>query len=428
MISVCEQSLLNYLYLIPSTSDSNKNNYKNKTKSTVEEKILSYSDSYNHLYKNVLQFITLNKSDYLYLNLEHPYEYFKYIKIIEILNLLKLGKISIAINFLKLFIEDCSSSINSETVEILINLLYEVMEFDIEFSLVNIYRLYKRFSDLNAFDYIINLIKYKLEYFKGNVNNNNSHHSNFEIYNLNQNKTIKNIEYYRISVEFYKLLCKINDNINCLSNEAEILKLKETCLNFKFNRFIYLLEIELATVYIKQGRQIEASTILNNIISSDYNSYVSFKAELTMCKFYAKTNNIIELKNNLQKLYGHVFKYGSIIDKIDYFSLKCQINVLDGDSYQFNLNISQFLKHSMLAGNTSQVNNAFILINHYLQSNINLKNIKSILDNFININNKFNKLTENHVLDVIQELELYNIKLLKNKNLQREIEKLINIK
>ena len=406
LISVSEYFLLNYLYLLPDNETSNNKN-------SIEEKILSYSNSYNHLYKNVLQFLTLNKSDYLYPNLEHPCEYFKYVKIIEILNLLKQGNVSVAINFLNLFIDDYINSDNTETVELIINLLYEVLEYDIEFSLNNILKIINRFPDLKVFSYIIILVKYKIEYLKGN---------NFIEYD-DEIPSIKNIKYYFISVEFYKLMCSINKNTNDPNNIDKIINLRDLCNNNKLNRFKYLLEIELSNLYIIQGNLIEAGFILRNLISKKINNYITFRAELILCKIYAKSSDINNLDKALNKLSEDADKFGNILDKIDYYSLKAQIDILN-KSHNFTESLFNYIKYSTLASNMSNVHNSNILINNYLLS-ANLNDINQEIKEYKVFNDKFMQIHKIYTLNFQKEIELYNIQYLNSKKFVDKLKSLI---
>lgn len=384
---------LNFIYFPKQPVKSSEDNLS----VSVEEKILSYSDYYNYSYKNVLQFLSLNKSDYIYPSLEKPLEYFKYVQLTTIFNLLRNGKISLALSFIKIFADVYKDSNNKETIEILLNLLYETLEFDLGFCIDLIYHIYNRFSESKDFAHVIDLIKIKFLALSGR---------SFAIEPNKLNK-LKNQVYYQVTFDYYKLYAQVISNVYHLSNEQDLLQFRQVCKKFSINRFKHFASFLLASVYMSQKRMTEAYSIVNKVIDKADDMYTIFKGKLMLSKINTKMNKIEEVRKLVTELNLQVNKLGSLPDKYDFYSIKCQISMID-KSNEIPWDLFNLLKSAILIDNLIYIKNSFVLIRMSLAKEKTVM-VSSVLEQHVVSSEMLNKLVTNFDLEKSKEIEVYKI-------------------
>jgi hypothetical protein len=444
MISTTELAFLNY-YFYSNIGDSNNSFLNNRTHSgSVEEKILTYSNSYNYAYKNLLQFISSNKNDYLY-EKSSKY-YFKNIYINIILNLLRYGKNSLAVGFLKKFINfifrNEVNNFTKETIEMILNLLFEVYEYDTDYVVGRFWDILNNFgsgsinninninNQGNLFDHFIFLLKQKFISFRGGI------------YNFYNNKEsiiypeLKNNVYYCTNIKYLKFQSYVlniqYDHNNFIHDKLlkDLIEFKTYCKSLQLNRFKLLSNILITKLYIKQGKITESLFNINKIISKSNDEYLLLKSKLVLTEIYSKIKNMEKVESLLSELEIVIENIGNITDKFEFYSLKSQFdfirnsneNISSRNSINISSSIFKCIKYAILSNNSKLITNALILYeiinnnSNFIES-IESKEIVNKIQNHINQTNSLLYIFDNFTMTPYQEMELITVIQINNKNI-----------
>ena len=359
LLSTCELAHLNFIY-------GNKNRSENIN--TLEENILSHSNSYINSFKNVLQFITTNRGDFISIENKSKF-YFKYVYFSLLLNTLRDGYHSFSIFYFKTIFNNLKDNL-IETSNILLFLLYNIYEYDVNFSLEKFYEISRRYINED----MLELFVYKLDALSGLKINPIINNNNIYIY---------------VSSEYLRLSC------NSL-NDDEIIKFKNFCKEKKFKKYKNLALILLAESYINKDRISEALYILKKTILNCSDNYIEIKANITMLKLFLKLNNNQKCLEICSLIENKINKIGSIEDKFYYYYINSSISV-DNEYYLKNA-----IKYALCMNNIKFIENT---INRIKQSNIFI-NEKTYL-NFIYNRNELIKIKSNIKIKNIEKLEIH---------------------
>ena len=396
LISACDQAHLNFIFHSSIESREKKSGNADSLSSSVEERILSYGNSYNYAYKNILQFLSLSKSDYIYPSMESPLEYFKYVQFTAIFNLLRQGKNSLAISFLKILVDVYKYSKNKETIEMLLNLLFETVEYDLEFCLTSIHEIFAKLDNKQPFEYVIELLKFKLLALRGQCT---------EDFHFDKYPLIKHNVYYRTMCEYFKLYAIIQSEVALNENEKNLLKFKQNCKKYKLVKFNHLANFLLTSVYVHQKRFTEAISVANKTIAKARDEHTILRGKIALSKIYCRMGTLDQVKKLIGEVTQSMDKVGGVVDKADVLAIQSQLLILEGRNQDSILQLFNFLSLSLTLSHKENLRNSFCLLRSVIPSQ-KLQLLKSALgEQSIQSDNLFKMLT-NFVLSKQQEAEL----------------------
>lgn len=410
MISTYELALINFFY------DSSIGD--NTTSPDLQEKILSYSNSYSYSLKNILQFISSNNNKNEFVFGKNTLNFFKYIYFQIILNLLRKGNSSLAVYFVKLMINNFSFKNLStiikntyETYETVLNFLFEILDYNFDYSLNTFYEIIYKFKALdhrqNEFDSTIELVTIKYLSLSGEYTNfiKNKYNSVFLESSQTENKFKNSINiYYKASMKYYLLLFS--------ENEEELLKFKDFCKENKLHKFKYFASILLASLYMKHGKLVEALFIINKTIEKNQKetNYINLKAKLVLCNLYCKMKDITKVKFLLNSIQDPIEKNGNMLDKYNFYSVKSQISLLENSMEIFKESILECFFYSILTNNSELINQTYLLFSFaYNRDTPLVENVNECLIEYIDEKNKLLKMFTLFNLNALQEIELLKV-------------------
>jgi hypothetical protein len=408
LVASSELAHLNFVYSL-NIGDINKKN-------TFEEKILSYTQSYSHSFKNILQFLSTKKKEYLYE--QNSIRYFHHIYFNIIFNLLRRGLYSLAIYFIKIIIKLIFQEIENgsqENSEIILLFIIEIAEYDVEFALSSAYKIYKKFiskySNLNEnFPILFKILNIKCI----SLSCNPHVLVKIDILRSQFSKIEENVFYYTL-LKYYELLNHVTSEISEMNLLQKISDFRKFCKEMKIIKYKLLSDLLLCRLLVKEERMTEASIICNKIIKKNElindNILIVIKAKLILSQIYSNYKNIESLKFLMNELKSCVDKYGLMEDKFEFYFIQTQIDVLENCfSYK---NIQICLQNAILLNHKEKINYSFLLYK-FISSKLNIINTENIVkvekdiqNHLLNID-KLNTINKKFALNYIQELELLN--------------------
>jgi hypothetical protein len=390
LISTCELAHLNFVF----HTDIGEGEQSN----SLEEKILSHSNSYIYAFKNVLQYLGSTKQEAAMLTTSSK-DYFKHVYFSLILNFLRKGYNSLAVSYLKIVIDIIGDNNSCETYDVILYLLYEITEYDITFAVEKFYQIIKIYSN----DVIAELFTIKLKYLRGDF-----------VEYFEDRDNYKNI-YYSVSKRYFSLSSKvaIHAKGNDVDLESELIEFKNFCKSKCLNKFKFLTDVLIAKLYLEENKITESLFILEKTVSKANDFYIKAKAKIVMLQVYSRTSQPQTLNNLITELSGDIETIGSIEDKYDYYLIRSQ----HGLNSEENKYISKSLKNAILMSNTDKINNALSL---YKKSSshselTSLNNLLSLYDKFNNLRKSIN-LSLNEEIEINKIVQYYNKKSLTDIN------------
>jgi len=438
LISVSELAYLNYTFHSNIGGGTGNTSYTGSTKTTtptIEEKILSASNSYVHAYKNILQFLSLSKTDYVYES--SPIYYFKYVHFNLIYNCLRKGNISLSIGFVKRLIEfleldratgigniKTSHIITKETIEVVLNLLLEVAEFDFEFAIEKIYSIGNTWKIENSYlNRLVQKLKIKILSYSGKYQNTFQLENHNENYCSNKNDNLYNSVVTRYYY-YYSIVTQYPDTM--ISLEIELLKFQKFCKDNKFQKFKIFTGILITKIFLRKGLFTESLYNIKKMIqkyySSSGNKYTvdlcMLKLKICLADIYSKMKNATNVQIVLSEIENSIESIGDVVDKFTFYSLLIQIKLINKISLAINHNLLSCLKYSILSNNNELIKQARILFElaKSAEPDVSITVVKILKKheentiNLFNISNKFN-------LPALGELELFSIIFRNNRKL-----------
>lgn len=373
LIASSELAFLNY-YFHSNVGQVITRNEETETRITFDEKILSYSNSIIQAYKNILQLVTTTNStnSQEFIVEKDPDYYFKYVYYILIVNLLKEGKASLAFSFLKrlidyLFLEtngynftNSNKYYSIETIQIILNLLIEVIDFDLVYSIEKIYQIVFSNKRIN-FGSSLEMLKCKFYALSGILND-------FSEVSYESSNTT----YEKFTMDYLKLeeFMSIDQN-NYSDYEVKLISFKNKCKEYKFEKLKLFTNVLISKYYLMINKITESHLLISKTLNKSNDEQTSIKAKLVLAEIYAKTKNIPKLKEILTDLEYKIEKYGKIKDRFNYYLIKSQLLILENVN---NINLPKIKQSLYKCITTSLIscNIQNLELSQFLLSNLEL--------------------------------------------------------
>jgi hypothetical protein len=369
LLSTCELAHLNFIF----HTDIGEKVQSN----TLEEKILSHSNSYINAFKNVLQYLA-NPSDEVGLLSFNPGSYFKYVYFSMILNLLREGYNSLAVTYLKIVLELVKDDMARETLDVVLFLLYEVLEFDTPFAVNKFYELTRIYRNEMISDLFITKLKFlrgeRIEYSES-----------IDVY--------KNI-YYTISKRYFYLASRVMDS----NMELEIIEFKNFCKSKSLKRFKLLANILLCKLYYYQGKVTEGLYIMKKNIDKASDYYIKLKSKVAMLKIFAGSKQVDNIIRLIDDIATTIEVIGSSEDKQEYYFIKSQYRP-DNSSYIKALN------NAICTCNNKRITNSFSLYKSHHKDIL----VTDYINRLIDTHGKLFQVKDLITLSDTEEIELYKV-------------------
>jgi len=333
--------------------------------------------------------LSSSKGDFV--NEKSPDFYLKFVYVNIILNLSRKGKNSLTLSYTKKFLDfilikqnDLENrfdlmNLSLETIEIILNLLFELYEYDTDYIIKKFEEIFCSLSsnkDINKLNYVIYILKQKF--------------LSFSLINLKSlSVEIKSSEFIQIRNNFYYITylkylelensfqnfkyCKINQHFE---TEKELTDYITTCKKMKFMKFKILSKILLTKVFIIKGKTTEAlfeiTKMLKKLEKID-EEYLTMKLKLVLLEIYSKMKNFSKVEKLLEELEISIDNIGNISDKYEFYLIKTQMVIINSSNENKercqNSDIKNLIfycfNYALLSNNSGMINNSLFLIDIY---------------------------------------------------------------
>ena len=381
---------------------------------SLDLKILSHSNNYSQLFKNLSDYYTLKDKE---INNDELENLISYSNIHLIFNLLLKGEYALAIQYIKIVIKEIFKIYLDKNTELteshneilfgLINLMLNILDYDYKLSIEVIYNI------LNLKNFQDNLIINKEYIFWIIINKYCCEYQNYTYKLINNNKNFYNIGIFYLFInEYYNLYYEFNKPYELKTNEDDfennLIIFINKCDEYHINSYKISGKLLLSKFYIEKERFTESEIILNKIIYYDSISegekikcYIYLAYIYYYLKSYQKTEEII---NNIQL---NIENYCNISEKFDYYYL---YTIFYKDKKFINL----CLKYSLILNNSQKIEKCMEAYNLYInvdnEKNKNENELQNIINEHIEKNNKLFNILNLFNISVKEGLEiLYEI-------------------
>jgi hypothetical protein len=295
---------------------------------------------------------------------------------------LREGYNSLAVFYVNIVLELLSDDYAKETLDVLLFLLYEVVEFDTPFVINKYYELTKLYRNEMISDMFIT----KLRYLRG------------EVIKYDQSvDAYKNI-YYTVSMRYFHLASKLKNGNSGL--ELEILEFREFCKSKSINKFKLLANILISKLYCSQNKLTESLYILEKNISKSRDYYIKLKSKIAMLTIYEKNKMNKNIEEVLKELASTIEIFGTIEDKYEYYIIEGQYNSNTKGGKSASI---RSVKNAIHICNLTKIKHSSIVCM------LNQTNIDSSIKELIDLHEKLFKIKDLITLKDNEEIELYKI-------------------
>lgn len=415
------QNNYHLIHLLSSVEFANLNYVFNATigdsPNSLDEKIIAHSKNYIQLYKNILEYCTLNE-DGENNNLD---KLVHYALCHLILSLLEKGEHSLALNYLtnislkQLFNKGLSPSSNDKCLSkemqwsfAMFAVSLEDYEPTISFELLNGIITSKTREVDNELIGMLQLfiMKYISQYCNRTLKMNND--------------VIKQMGlFYEYQLEFYDLLSLYERNSIAVNIEKRLSLYIKRCDDYHFNRYKNKALVLLCKLYLGLGKISEAIVISKKLNEKADNRYETMTALISLSYCYYQIKNMPECNKCLSQIERCIEKIGFINDKFDYYYLK--VNYMkamkDNDIVLLKNNMVECAINAILLNNKRKIKKISRVMEEY---DLFKPMLKIISDNFLPMNKKLFTLIEKYPLPAN---DVFNVIMMIHKNNVDFIEK-----